>query len=118
MSAYTLATPDVAGQAAVTPDTWHLRLYVAGTTPRSMAAFANLKRIADEYLPGRYVIEVVDLVENPRLADDDQILAVPTLVRKLPAPMRRIIGDLSNTERTLVGLNIVPHAALVRSNTQ
>jgi circadian clock protein KaiB len=83
-----------------------LRLYVAGQTPRSIAAFANLKRICEEHLAGRYQIEVVDLIQNPQLARGDQILAVPTLVRRLPEPVRKIIGDLSNSERVLVGLDI------------
>lgn len=88
------------------PEHWNLRLYVAGQTPKSMAAFANLKRLCEEHLPGRYNIEVVDLVEHPQLAAGDQIVAIPTLVRKLPEPLRRIVGDLSNTERTLVGLQL------------
>ena len=87
---------------------WNLRLYVAGQTPRSVTAFKNLKDICEEYLQGQYHIEVVDLMENPTLARGDQILAVPTLVRKLPQPIRKIIGDLSNTERVLVGLDIQP----------
>ncbi len=87
---------------------WNLRLYVAGQTPRSITAFKNLKDICEEYLKGKYHIEVVDLMENPTLARGDQILAVPTLVRKLPQPIRKIIGDLSNTERVLVGLDIQP----------
>jgi circadian clock protein KaiB len=87
---------------------WNLRLYVAGQTPRSLTAFQNLKKICEEYLKGQYHIEVVDLMENPTLARGDQILAVPTLVRKLPQPIRKIIGDLSNTERVLVGLDIQP----------
>jgi len=85
---------------------WNLRLYVAGQTPRSMTAFQNLKNICEEYLKGKYHIEVIDLMENPTLARGDQILAIPTLVRKLPQPIRKIIGDLSNTERVLVGLDI------------
>jgi circadian clock protein KaiB len=85
-----------------------LRLYIAGQTPRSIAAFANLKRICEEHLAGRYRIEVIDLVQNPQLAAGDQILAVPTLVRRLPEPVRRIIGDLSNAERVLVGLDVRP----------
>jgi len=89
---------------------WELKLYVAGQTPRSLQAFANLKRICEEHLAGEYHIEVVDLVENPQLAKGDQILALPTLVRKLPQPMRKIIGDLSNTERVLVGLDLRPGA--------
>jgi circadian clock protein KaiB len=88
------------------PDCWELRLYTAGQTPKSMAAFSNLKRICEEHLPGRYKIEVIDLMQNPRLAKEDQIVAIPTLVRKLPDPLRRIIGDLSDTERTLVGLQL------------
>ena len=87
---------------------WTLRLYVAGQTARSRAAFANLKKICEEHLAGQYAIEVIDLVENPKLARGDQIFAVPTLVRKLPEPIKKIIGDLSNTERVLVGLNIQP----------
>lgn len=87
---------------------WQLRLYVAGQTPKSLAAFANLKRICEEHLEGKYSIEVVDLLVNPQLAKGDQILAIPTLVRKLPEPIKKIIGDLSNTERVLVGLDIKP----------
>lgn len=85
---------------------WELRLYVAGQTAKSLQAFANLKRICEEHLAGQYRIEVVDLLQNPQLAKGDQILALPTLVRKLPAPVRKIIGDLSNTERVLVGLDL------------
>ena len=87
---------------------WNLRLYVAGQTPRSLTAFKNLQEICEEYLKGKYHIEVIDLMENPTLARGDQILAIPTLVRKLPQPIRKIIGDLSNTERVLVGLDIQP----------
>ena len=90
------------------PEMWNLRLYVAGQTPKSIAAFANLKKICEEHLKGQYTIEVIDLLENPKLAKGDQILAIPTLVRKLPEPIRKIIGDLSNTERVLVGLNLYP----------
>jgi circadian clock protein KaiB len=90
------------------PETWELRLYVAGETARSVQAFANLKKICEEHLRGRYRIEVVDLLKNPTLARGDQILAVPTLVRKLPPPVKKIIGDFTNTERVLVGLNLVP----------
>ena len=90
------------------PGRWNLRLYVAGQTPRSLSAFNNLKEICEEYLKGKYHIEVIDLMENPTLARGDQILAIPTLVRKLPQPIRKIIGDLSNTERVLVGLDIQP----------
>ena len=87
---------------------WQLRLYVAGQTARSIAALAHLKRICETHLAGRYEIEVVDLIENPKLAANDQILAVPTLVRKLPPPLKKIIGDLSNEERVLVGLDMKP----------
>ena len=88
---------------------WKLRLYVVGRTPRAVEAFANLKRICEAHMPGSYDIEVVDLLENPRLAAEDQILAVPTLVRRLPEPLKKIIGDLSNEERVLVGLDLLPH---------
>jgi circadian clock protein KaiB len=87
---------------------YELRLYVAGQTPRSMEAFANLKKICEEHLNGRYSIEVIDLLENPRLAKGDQILAIPTLVRRLPEPVRKIIGTLADTERVLVGLDVRP----------
>ena len=87
-------------------DQWQLRLYVAGQTPKCLTAFANLKKICEEHLQGQYHIEVIDLLEKPALAHGDQILAIPTLVRKLPEPVRKIIGDLSNTERVLVGLDI------------
>ena len=90
--------------------TWELRLYVAGQTAKSLLAFANLKRICEEHLGGRYQIEVVDLMKNPELAKGDQIFALPTLVRKLPEPVLKIIGDLSNTERVLVGLDLRPRA--------
>jgi circadian clock protein KaiB len=90
------------------PEVWELRLYIAGQTPRSLAAFANLKRICEEHLSGRYNIEVVDLKEHPQLAAGDQIVAIPTLVRKLPEPLRKIVGDLSSTERALVGLQLRP----------
>ena len=85
---------------------WELRLYVAGMTARSLMAFTNLKKICEEHLQGCYSIEVIDLIKNPRLGQGDQILAIPTLVRKLPEPIKKIIGDLSNTERVLVGLDI------------
>src|SRR5512135_1827029 len=88
--------------------TWELRLYVAGQTPKSLLAFANLKRLCEKHLAGQYRIEVVDLLENPQLARGDQIFAIPTLVRKLPPPLKKIIGDLSNTERVIVGLDIRP----------
>lgn len=89
-----------------TGEKWDLRLYVAGQSPRSLAAFANLKKICEEHLPGRYNIEVVDLVKHPQLAAGDQILAIPTLVRKLPQPLRKIVGDLRDVEKALVGLQI------------
>jgi circadian clock protein KaiB len=87
---------------------WDLRLYTAGQTPKSLAAFRNLKKVCEEHLAGRYHIEVIDLLANPRLAKDHQIVAIPTLVRKLPDPIRKIIGDLSDVERTLVGLDLRP----------
>lgn len=101
-------TPDDLAQdgAAEETETWQLRLYVAGQTANCLKAFANLKRICEENLAGRYEIEVVDLLENPRLAAGDEIIAVPTLVRKLPTPVRKIIGALSDTERVLVGLQL------------
>ena len=89
------------------PVIWELRLYVAGQLPKSLTAIANLKKICKEHLTGRYRIEVIDLLINPQLAKGDQILALPTLVRKLPLPIRKLIGDLSNTERTLVGLDLI-----------
>jgi circadian clock protein KaiB len=92
------------------PAEWQLRLYVAGQTPKSRMALTNLRQLCETHLAGRYSIEVVDLLLNPRLAAGDQILAVPTLVRKLPEPIRKIIGDLSNEERVLVGLDIQPLA--------
>ena len=94
--------------ASEASEQWNLRLYVAGQTPRAIAALDNLKRICEEHLAGKYTIEVVDLLKNPQLARGDQILAVPTLVRKLPEPVRKIIGDLSNEERVLVGLDLRP----------
>jgi circadian clock protein KaiB len=87
---------------------WQLRLYVAGQTPKCLTAFANLKKICEAHLRNQYSIEIVDLLEQPQLAQGDQILAIPTLVRKLPEPVRKIIGDLSNTERVLVGLDLRP----------
>jgi circadian clock protein KaiB len=88
--------------------TWELKLYVAGKTPKSVTALRNLKKYCEEHLEGRYKIEVIDLLKKPQLAEGDQIFAVPTLVRKVPVPIRKIIGDLSNEEKVLVGLNIVP----------
>jgi circadian clock protein KaiB len=90
------------------PEVWELRLYVAGKTPKSVAAFQNLQKICEEHLPGKYHIEVVDLLVHPQLAKGDQIVALPTLVRKLPEPIRKVIGDLSNVEKTLVGLQLRP----------
>src|SRR5580692_9527537 len=114
MTAKTKPTPSVVKrmfpptvQPAVSgAEKWHLRLYVAGPTPRSVAALTNLKRICEEHLAGRYSIEIIDLLKNPKLAAGDQIFAIPTLVRKLPEPIKRIIGDLSNLERSLVGLDL------------
>ncbi|RZK42936.1 MAG: circadian clock protein KaiB [Hymenobacter sp.] len=93
---------------AAKPNTWELRLYVAGQTAKSVTALANLKRYCEQHLVGRYTLEVVDLLVNPQLAEGDQILAIPTLVRKVPEPIRKIIGDLSNEEKVLVGLDIRP----------
>lgn len=87
---------------------WRLRLYVAGQTPRSLTAFTNLKKLCEEHLKGKYQIEVIDLLKNPALAEGDQIVALPTLVRKLPQPIRRVIGDLSNMERVMVGMDLKP----------
>jgi circadian clock protein KaiB len=102
------ATSRKAKAAAAAPVEWDLRLYVAGPTPKSVAAFRNLEQLCEEHLAGRYRIEVIDLMQNPQLAQGDQILAVPTLVRKLPSPIRKIIGNLSDTERVLVGLDLRP----------
>jgi circadian clock protein KaiB len=98
------------------PNFWELRLYVAGQSPRSVTAFANLKKLCEEHLGGRYTIEVVDLLQHPQLAAGDQIVAIPTLVRKLPQPLRKIVGDLRDKERALVGLQLIPgsSAALPR----
>ena len=98
-------------RAAADEERWILKLYTAGQTPKSLAAYENLKRICEQHLPGRYQIEVIDLMKNPRLAKEDQIVAIPTLVRKLPDPLRKVIGDLSDTDRTLVGLQLRPAAA-------
>ena len=98
--------PQLARDSRASLEILELRLYVAGQTPRSLAALANLKRICEEHLNGQYRIEVIDLVKQPQLAQGDQILAIPTLVRRVPKPLRKIIGDLSNTERVLVGLDI------------
>jgi circadian clock protein KaiB len=99
---------DAGSAAAVQPELWELRLYVTGRSPKCIRAIENLQAACEQYLEGRYHIEVVDLLENPRLAADDQILAVPTLVRKLPPPIRKIVGDLSDTDRLLVGLQVRP----------
>jgi circadian clock protein KaiB len=96
--------------SAAEPELLHLRLYVAGQSPKSLRAFDNLMRLCEEHLDGRYDIEIVDLLENPQLAAGDEIVAIPTLVRRLPAPMRKIIGDLSDSDRVLVGLQLLPRA--------
>jgi circadian clock protein KaiB len=101
-----MSTPQRAAKPPIAR--WELKLYVAGQTAKSLQAFANLKRICEEHLSGEYDIEIIDLLKNPQLAKGDQILALPTLVRKLPEPVRKIIGDLSNTERVLVGLDLRP----------
>jgi circadian clock protein KaiB len=104
-----------ADDAVITEDPraehWYLRLYVAGQSPRSLQAIANLNKLCEQYLSGQYEIEIVDLVDNPALAQGDDILAIPTLIRRLPSPIRKIIGDLSNTERVLVGLQVKPEPA-------
>jgi circadian clock protein KaiB len=100
-----LADPTASGE-----ERWELRLYVAGQSAKSVAAFANLRTLCERYLPGKYEIEIVDLLQKPQLARGDQIVAIPTLVRKLPQPIRKIVGDLSNTEKTLVGLQLRPRA--------
>ena len=98
------SSQDYAGLAS--GETYNLRLYVAGQTPKSLSAIANLQRLCEDHLSGRYVIEVIDLLQTPQLAEGDQIVAVPTLVRHLPPPLKRIIGTLSDTERVLVGLDL------------
>jgi circadian clock protein KaiB len=103
--------PIAAHHSSNDQEVWELRLYVAGESPRSLLAFANLKRMCEEHVPGRYRIEVIDLMKQPQLAAGDQIVAIPTLVRRLPEPLRRIVGDLRNTERTLVGLQLRPAAS-------
>ncbi len=107
---------NTSGDTGSDDEIWELRLYVAGQTPNSLKAFANLKKICEEHLAGKYQIEVVDLLENPTLARGDQILAIPTLVRKLPEPVKKIIGDLSNTERVLVGLDLRSKTAAKNRN--
>jgi circadian clock protein KaiB len=103
-----------AAKLAPGEEIWILKLYVAGQTPKSVAAFANLKKICDEHLAGKYRIEIVDLLKNPTLAKGDQILAIPTLVRQLPPPVKKLIGDLANTQRVLVGLNIKPAVKAIK----
>ncbi|ACL16974.1 circadian clock KaiB family protein [Methanosphaerula palustris] len=93
-------------EATSSDEFWRLRLYIAGQTPKALTAFENLKRICEEHLKGRYTIEVIDLLVNPQLAEGDQIIAIPTLIRNLPTPIKKIIGDLSNTEKVLVGLDL------------
>ena len=99
---------NIEDEHAAASDVWELRLYVAGQTAKSVLAFANLKKLCEEHLAGKYRIEVIDLLVNPQLAAGDQIVAIPTLVRALPEPIRRIIGDLSDTEKVLVGLQLRP----------
>jgi circadian clock protein KaiB len=103
--------PEAVPAVQADPDFWDLKLYVAGQTPKCLAAIVNLRRICEEHLAGRYRIEVVDLQPNPQLARTDQIVAIPTLVRKLPEPLRKMIGDLSNTERVLVAFDLKPRPA-------
>jgi circadian clock protein KaiB len=102
------AVQDGTGAPDSPPVTWELRLYVTGRSPKCVRAIENLRRVCEQNLPGRYTIEIIDLLENPRLAAEDQILAVPTVVRKHPPPIRKIIGDLSDTDRLLVGLQLGP----------
>jgi circadian clock protein KaiB len=103
-----LAKPRASSRGKRPPEKWNLRLYVAGQSPKSLAAFSNLKRLCEEHLPGRHNIEVIDLLKSPHLARGDQIVALPTLVRKLPEPIRRVIGDLSNTERVVLTMEFSP----------
>ena len=107
----TLPKPHSIKASLAAPPNWELRLYVADNTLKSIAAFRNLEKLCEEHLAGRYRIEVIDLTKNPQLAQGDQILAVPAVVRKLPAPIRKIIGTLADTERVLVGLDLRPHDA-------
>ena len=109
---------EVAAGGRSQPDVWDLRLYVAGKTARSVAALENLSRLCEEHLRGKYRIEVVDLLVHPQLAKGDQIVAIPTLVRKIPQPIRKVIGDLSNEERTLVGLQLRPSQAAREGTTR
>lgn len=103
-----MSEPEEEAGSEPNSDSWELRLYVAGKTPRSVAALSNLKRICEDHLAGKYTIEVIDLLERPQLARGEQIVAIPTLERRLPEPVRKIIGDLSNTERVLIGLDLRP----------
>ena len=103
-----MSTSEAKQVTAGDPELWNLRLYVAGQSAKCVAAVNNLNRFCEEHLAGRYRIEIIDLLTNPRLARDDQILAIPTLVRKLPEPLRKVVGDLSNTELMIVGLDIRP----------
>ena len=105
-----LASKTLSMADEIEEETWELRLYVAGQTPKSVTALANLKKYCEQHLKGRYKLEVIDLLVHPQLAEGDQILAIPTLVRKVPEPIRKIIGDLSNEERVLVGLDVRPVA--------
>jgi circadian clock protein KaiB len=109
MSEGQLSEPAGVASAELSDDYYYLRLYVAGKSARSVAALANLKRLCEEYLAGKYRIEVIDLIEHPHLAKGDQILAIPTLIRKLPSPVKKVIGDLSNMDKTLMGLDIRGH---------
>jgi circadian clock protein KaiB len=102
------AAKSAAGRRTPKLQSWNLRLYVAGQTPKSLTAFSNLKRLCEDHLAGRYQIDVIDLMKEPHRAQGDQILAIPTLVRKLPVPMRRVIGDLSNLERVMIGIDLKP----------
>jgi circadian clock protein KaiB len=104
----TSAVPSEPPGAGEEPEHWHLRLYVAGQSPKSLKAFANVVRLCEEHLQSRYDIEIVDLVENPQLAAGDEIIAIPTLVRRLPEPIRQVIGDLSDADRVIVGLQLRP----------
>lgn len=107
---------EIEADGSIDPNRWELRLYVAGKTARSVAAVANLTRICEQYLSGMFSIEIVDLLERPQLAQGDQIVAIPTLVRKLPSPIRKVIGDLSDVDRTLVGLQLRPTKGTIVSN--
>jgi len=106
--------PRRTSQVGTTAIEWNLRLYVAGQTPKSLTAFANLKRLCEEHLPGRHRIEVIDLMKSPQLAQGDQIVALPTLIRKLPTPIKRVIGDLSNLDRVMVGMDIGPASSAAK----